>query len=326
MKRAPLLAPLLALVFVARARGEEGVAAVTSAGAPPRQRSMDTEKEDAGFGQDADEPPRIPRIRIELSAMGAIFDCYFREGKAGLSDRFDVESDAGLPRFTPGFLVAGQVKLHRYIALGAQYFLFSVEGPRSTIRHDLRLGNLPAEFPPYSDVKGTMALQQATMTFRFVAADDNEIRAEFAAGFTWVSMRVGIHPQAPAPPPYNLMGQQPGGGYFTGVSERAQAWLAPTLGTFFAWNFHPDVAAFVDTTSAYFSFYPTFGSLATIDRLGLRFKVWNGLEIVTAMFVVSGQVYDIKNRFQFAGTSSDHTYHQASWFGGGPELGVSFTY
>jgi hypothetical protein len=337
--RRPVALALLLLAFGSIAHADDAVATATSSLAPepssvapatssatPRERSMDMDKEDAGFGQDPDDPPRIPRIRLELSAMGAVMDSTFREGENGRSNLFDPQSDLGLARFTPGFDVQGQIKLHRYFAIGAEYFRFSQEGNRTSLRYDIRMGPLPSEFPPYTNVKAAMELQQSSFTLRFIAADDNEIRAEFSVGVTYVRFRVGIHPQAPAPPPADSEGHQPGGGFYTGVSQANQAWLAPALGTLFAWNFHPNVAIFLDTTSSYFSFYPTFGSLASIDRLGLRFKIWNGLEIVTAMFLVSGQIYDIKDRLNFIGVSSSHTYHQATWIGGGPELGLSFTY
>ena len=293
--------------------------------AKPHERSRDIEKEDAGFGQGEDEQPRIPRVRIELSAIGAVLDSEFREGKAGLSNRFDPQSDLGLPRFTPGFRAAGEVKLQRYLALGGEYFRVSEEGGRTNVHSDFRLGMLPSEAPPGTAVIGTMELQQASFTVRFVAADDTEIRAEFSGGVTWVSFRVGMHPQPPFPalPPG---GRLPGGGFSAGDSETNQAWLAPAIGTFFAWNFHPHVGVFIDSTSSYFSFHPSFGSLASINRAGFRFRIWAGLEVVVGAFIVSGQIYDIKDRLNLIGVNSNHTFHQASWIGGGPELGLSFTY
>jgi hypothetical protein len=291
----------------------------------PHERSTDMDKQEAGFGQEEDEQPRLPRIRLELSALGGWFDTEFREGKAGLSNRFDVQSDLGLPRFMLGFRAAGAVKVHRFLSIGGEYFRFSAEGPRTIVHSDFRLGSLPAEAPPFTAVRGTMELQQASFTLRFVAADDNEIRAEFSGGVTWVSCRVGLHPQPPFPP-LPPGGRLPGGGLSAGASASNEAWLAPAIGTFFAWNFHPHVGIFLDSTSSYFSFYPSFGSLASINRVGFRFRIWAGLEVVAGAFLVSGQVYDIKDRLNVIGVSSNHTFHQASWIGGGPELGLSFTY
>lgn len=317
MNRA-LLALALVLLVPAAARAQE----------PAKQRSMDIDIEDTGFGQDPDEPPRLPRVRIELDALGAWMDSEFRNGKAGLSNRFNPQYDLGLPRFTLGEHVSFTLKLHRYFAIGAEYFRLSSEGRKVRTRSDFRMGDLPSEVPPYSFVAAAMELQQATFTLRFVLADDAEIRAEFSGGITWVSYRLGFHPQNPPPPPsaFDSNGRLPGGGVFAGSSKSNEALLAPSIGTFFAWNFHPNIAVYVESVSSYFSFWKQFGSLASINRAGLRWRVWEGLEIVTGVFVVSGQVYDIRDRLDVVGVGSSHHFRQASWLGGGPELGVSFTY
>lgn len=303
---------ILLLLLPATARAQEP--------AKEKERSTDIEHEDAGFGQDPGETPRIPRVRIELTALGAWMDSEFRQGVAGRSNRFNPQSDLGLPRFTLGERIAGTLKIHRYLAIGAEYLRLSSEGHTTRVKGDFRVGDAPSEVPPYSHVAAAMELQQASFTLRFVAADDETIRAEFSGGITWVSYRLGFHPRLPAP---DVL---PGGGMFRGTSESNEAWLCPAIGTFFAWNFHPNVAVFLDSCSSYFSWYRTFGSIASINRFGLRWRVWDGLEIVTGFFIVSGQVYDIRDRLKLVGVESSHVFHQASWLGGGPELGLSFTY
>jgi hypothetical protein len=293
---------------------------------PRHERSMDIDKPDAGFGQEEDEPRLAPRIRIEASGMVGWFDSEFRYGKSGLSNRFDPEGDLGVPRFTHGERVAGEIKLHRYFAIGGEYFHLGAEGTGTLMHSDFRLGLAPSEVIPGTYAKAAIELQQASFTLRFIAADDNEIRAEFCGGVTWVSFRTGLHPQLPLPLFTNAQGQLPGGGFYKGDSEANEAWLAPAIGTFFAWNFHPHVAIFFDTCSSYFSFWRTFGSIATIDRGGFRFRVAAGIEVTVAAFFVSGQVYDFRDRLAFIGVGSSHIFRQASWIGGGPELGLSLTY
>lgn len=327
-------AALLLVLLPALARAQEAIPGASPGGTRAAGhstdaggRSIDIEKEDAGFGQEEGEAPRLPRFRGEISALGAELDSEFRQGTAGLSNRFDPQSDLGLPRFTPGFRVSGVIKLHRYFALGAEYFHFGIDGERRTmIHHDFRMGPYPTEVTPGSHVFAAMELQQASFTARFVLSDDSFIRAEFSGGVTWVSYRLGLHPQLPAPATTAPNGSLPGGGFYRGDSESNEAWLAPAIGTFFAWNFHPNIALFFDSCSSYFSFWRTFGSIASINRAGLRWRIWDGLEIVTGAFVVSGQVYDIRDRLKFVGIGSSHGFHQASWLGGGPEIGISFTY
>jgi hypothetical protein len=318
---------VLVAVAAAPARAEDPPAAAAEdkpKAAPPHERSTDIDVVEPGFGQDRDEEPRVPRIRLEASYLGAIFDSSYRFGKTGQSNRFDPQSDLGLPRWTNGFRTAIVLKLHRYIAIGAEYFRFASEGPTITSRSDYRTGFIPSEVPYGSRLSATMELQQLDLTARFVAADDDEIRAEFAVGFVWVSYRLGFHPK----PPYPALGPDgrlPGGGLSIGTSNANEAYLAPSIGTYFCWNFHPRVAIFFDTTSAYVSLHSTFGSLASINRAGFRVRVVAGLEIVVGLFVVSGQVYDIKDRIPFV-VGQSHTYHQASWLSGGPDVGLSFTY
>ena len=96
--------------------------------------------------------------------------------------------------------------------------------------------------------------------------------------------------------------------------------------TFFCWNFHPRIAVYFETCSSYFSWYRTFGSLASINHGGFRLRVWEGCEVVAGFFIISGQVYDIRDRLKLVGVESSHVFHQASWLGGGPELGISITY
>src|SRR5581483_1543484 len=125
------------------------------------ERSMDIDKEDPGFGQETTEEPRVPRIRIELGCLGCWMDSEFRQGKAGLSNRFDPQSDLGLPRFTLGEHVIFALKLHRYFAVGAEYFRLSSEGPTTRVRSDFRVGDPPSEVTPGTSVQAEMELQQA---------------------------------------------------------------------------------------------------------------------------------------------------------------------
>ncbi len=288
---------------------------------------MDIDKEDPGFGQEEGEAPRLPRVRLELNALMGFMDSDFRRGKAGLSNRMNPQEDLGLPRFTFGARASAVVKIHRYLALGAEYFRFSSEGSKARVRYDIRIGSAPSEVTPFSYVSAAMELQQTNLTIRFVAADDAHIRAEFCGGVTWVSYRLGFHPKLPAPvDQFDSEGRLPGGGQFRGTSVKNEAYLAPAIGTYFVWNFHPNVAIFIDTTSSYFSFWRKFGSIASLNRAGFRFRLFDGLEIVTGVFIASGQVYDVRDRLKFIGIGSSHEFRQASWLAGGPEVGVSFTY
>src|SRR5204862_511391 len=82
------------------------------------------------------------------------------------------------------------------------------------------------------------------------------------------------------------------------------------------------VAVFVDQYSGYFSL--RIGSVTSVARAGIRLHVGRGVELVLAASLIAGNIFDIHDRWE--SRPHGHRYRVADWTGGGPDLGLSYTF
>jgi hypothetical protein len=284
----------------------------------PKDWGPPPKKPNPGFGQDEGDEPRLPRIRIEGAFLGALMDSVARFGHTGRSNTIHTHEDLHVPRWVEGARGEIVIKLHDWIAVGCEYLTLRGESSVEPVRKDIRLGgNIPTEVPQGFRASADTELQEVNTSLRLVLADTRTIRAEFCLGASWASFRLGVHPSPPiAMPPL------PGGGQTRGTSRSADAFFLPTLGIFFAWNVTSHFGVFVEQHSGYLS--TKLGSVISVARAGFRVRVWEGLEVVAGIFIVDGQFYEAQERYEARGRG--HIYRQADWIGGGPDIGLSFTY
>ncbi|MBI3722586.1 glycosyltransferase family 39 protein [bacterium] len=316
---------LLALPATARAQEASPGARDTPAPPPiasPRRDEKEPrpaekgEQEKEGFGQEPGAEPRLPRIRLEVSYVAAFLQSRARQGRTGASNTIFPHENVHVPRWNMGERGSVVVKLHRYLAVGFEFVRVSSEGSREPVNKDVRWGGIPTEVPEGSRASGSVEIEQGNVSLRLVAADGPEFRVEVGAGFAWSSYRLAIHPA----PPLTLGA---GGGLPFGSSRRIVGYFAPTLGTFFSWNVAGSrVAIFLDQYSGYFA--TRIGSVTSFARAGVRFQVARGFEIVLGAFLIAGNIFDIHDRWE--NRAHGHRWRVADWTGGGPDIGLSFTY
>lgn len=307
----------LALAGAAPARAEEPQEPHEPPASEP-SRSAEVEDELApGFGQDPDEKPRIPRIRLEGAFQSIWFESRAKNGHRGTANTIKPHQDLEVPNQAFAARATVVLKLHRVVAIGAEYRFFDSDGPAPILRRRVAYGL--AILPPGQRAFGKIEVMQGDLDIRIVAADNARFRAEYFAGMAWISFRLGIHPQPP------FLQASPDTRMVQGDSKREEDYFGPTLGLFFAWNFHDRIAVFLENRSAYIC-PARFGSYASWIRAGFRFRIRDGLEIVLAGSWESGQILEIRDAGFFGKRASGHIFRSAAWFGGGPEIGLSFTY
>jgi hypothetical protein len=290
--------------------------------APPASgpaHSAEVEEEPPpGFAQEPDEKLRIPRIRLEGAFDTIFYQARAKSGERGLgATAIELTRDLKLPSPALGARFTAVLKVHRFLAFGAEWHGWSATGPTRSISRRLSYGD--AVFPPRQRMFGKIEVMQGDLNIRIVAADDARFRAEFFFGMAWISFRLGIHPESPfMQVPFDTRLVQ-------GTSKREEEYFGPTLGLFFCWNFHERVAVFFEQRSGYIA-PARFGSLASWARAGFRFHLGGGVEVLVAGAWDSGQILDIRDASIFPQRSPGHVYHWANWFGGGPEIGLSYTY
>ncbi|MBI3723245.1 hypothetical protein HY251_04715 [bacterium] len=314
--------PIAVALLSAEARAQEAPAPIDSSSAPtpPRSDNAPTgpqigKTDRPGFGQDEGDAPREERVRFEGSLLGAIFDSSFRYGKSGRSNRFDPQAELSVPRWTTGARGAFAFKVFGFYGAGVNYISLTAEGPVRPAGEDVRMGIPARELPQSARASARVEFQQLAIDLRLWLVDNADFRAECYAGFGWVSYRLGIHPAAPFPLPQ--------GGASMAISRSTEAFFTPVLGIVFVWNPTSRVGLYIDTILNYFS-WSRPGSSAGLTRAGVRLRLAYGLEAVLGIFVVSGQVYDLRDAF--GSRASGHEFKQSSWIGGGPELGLSSTF
>jgi hypothetical protein len=256
------------------------------------------------FGQEPGEVERTERIRLEASFLQAYVDSTVRFGAKDASNRFSPENDLGFSRWSLGGRGAVNIKLWGFYGLGVDYLSLAADtGPRFSSRV-VRVGSTEVAGGTLS--QGRTELQQASFNLRLWIEDTPTLRAEAYLGVTWASYRVLVRPVS---------------GRATTVETDAV--FAPMLGVAVGWNFLPVLGAYFDSLVNYFA-WDRFGSIANVTRAGLRLQVAPGLELVAGVLNVSGQVYDVEDRFRRR--TSGHHYRSSTWDTIGPELGMSWTY
>jgi hypothetical protein len=275
-------------------------------------------RDEPGFGQAPDEAPRLPRIRLEGAFAGAWFDSLARIGHTGASNSINPHDDLHVPRWLVGERGLIVLKFHRWFAAGIEYLEFSGEGASKPVRRDVRIGgNVPTEVPQGFRASGVLEWEETHASARLVLADDAQIRAELVLGAAWARVRLGVHPQGPwAPTPL------PGFGQPKGTSRSVGSIFFPTLGLFLAWNPIEELGFYLEEHTGYLGM--PVGTYNSVMRGGIRLHVFRGLEVLLGAFIVDGQFYDVHDRYE--NRARGHIFRQVRWLGGGPDVGLSFTY
>jgi hypothetical protein len=286
---------------------------------PQRSPEEPEEPVPPGFGQGRDEEPRIPRFRIELAFQPVFFQARGRDGKNHESTTIDFHDDFRMPQFALGTRATFVLKVHRYLAFGLEWHHFAADSPTVTLKH--RVGWGVASLAAGQNASASVEIQQADFDVRIVAADDERFRAEFFFGVGVLSYRSAVHPRAP----YLLAFPGDSSARAQGSSNGFQETLVPALGLFFCWNLDPRVAVFFENRSGYIS-PMRFGSIGSWVRAGFRIHIGDGLELMLGGFWNSGQIYPIRDAPFFKERGPAHRFEKASWYSGGPEFGISFTY
>jgi len=250
---------------------------------------------------------KLPWLRIELvTRLGPPIDGHVKKGREDVTHKATHVKDARM-REVPswGYAARFDVKVFSWCSIGGDYYAMHETGPRDRIHHrGITIGD--RFFPGGSKVRGELTVEMAEISLRYIWREDERVHLWFGIGPAWASYRLTLQSRAPR--------------------QRATAHVR----TVFAPSLTYMVAARVtDTVSFYYmngiAVSPIrFPSFFNEFRLGFRFRVGGGLEVVFGFVMRNGLISDTRELWGHSPTGG-HNWKRARWTTVGLELGLGFT-
>lgn len=250
------------------------------------------------------------RVRLEAAfRLGPSLRSEVTHGPDVIATKLLTGSDLHVPDVmtTIGWRALADVKVHRWISLGAQGTRLVTETGRRTV-HYRGVGLQAVVFGPGSRVRTTIDALFAEAFVRLVVRDDPEtVRISIGLGGAWASHRIVLRR-----------------GDLT-AAGRAETFFTPTLSSWAALRLgDAPLSLFFESTTGVFAPW-RFPSIVSEFRAGVRWHLPGGVEVVVAGAMSSGRIEDTDDLW--GGTyEDDDRRRRASWLGVTLDVGLSITF
>ncbi len=235
-----------------------------------------------------------------------LIDGRVKKGRSRQATTIDLQKDTHLPIvISPGARAVFDVKVHPNLAIGVHATGLLFEGPKRRLHGSTKV--LQSEvFDSTVPTETIVDLRLAELFVRYVVRDNEQVRLAFGIGAAWGQLRLRMRSE------------------LARARGRVTAIFAPTIGYHFSVRAHPRVVVFLESVTAVIA--PTrFPSYLSEFRVGLRFPLFAGVELIAAGSMWSAWLEDLRDIWGPRPTGN-HKEREATWTVLGLELGMAWRF
>jgi len=257
-------------------------------------------------GSGGSEPGDLPRVRVELSLrLAAPFRTQVKIGPERSVHGFEPSKDAHQPNtLALGLALELDVKVVSWASLGLSAWGVEQEGPTRHLHYEgISVGG--RLLPGGARAATTQRIAYAELSLRYVWTHTPRVHLWFGIGPAWAEYRIDLD------------------GAGLRARGRAEAVFAPALTYSLAARVNDWISIFLTSGIAV---SPTrFPSYVSTYRIGLRWHLGAGLELVTALAGHNGHITSAYELWS-DDVREGHRWRSARWNTVGLELGLAWSY